>query len=175
MLDIKEYFLLFWIMFLLILVQDADGDMPQSLYPKLVTVPEVGMCCWWRLCCKWSDAGFVLKLDVEMLLLVDAWEVVIRMSPNSNFHQLSVYISSAVSCYRNLHQGFSGFALFNSSSKWTFNVQELLTLRGSVGTGSTWFSLNRCVQVSSSSSLSHFQVWCSRVRTRNDLTSFQEF
>ena len=29
------------------------------------------------------------------------------MSPNSNFHQLSVYISSAVSCYRNLHQGFS--------------------------------------------------------------------
>ena len=30
-------------MFLLILVQDADGDMPQSLYPKLVTVPEVGM------------------------------------------------------------------------------------------------------------------------------------
>ena len=45
MLDIKEYFILFWIMFLLILVQDADGDMPQSLYPKLVTVPEVGMCC----------------------------------------------------------------------------------------------------------------------------------
>ena len=58
------------------------------------------------------------------------------MSPNSNFHQLSVYISSAVSCYRNLHQGFSGFALFNSSLKWTFNVQ-LLTLLGSVGTGST--------------------------------------
>ena len=67
-------------------------------------------------------------------------------------------ISSAVSLYRNLHQGFSGFDLLNFSSKWTSNVQELLTLLGSEGTGSTLFSLNHCVQVSSSSSLSHFQV-----------------
>ena len=44
------------------------------------------------------------------------------------------YISSAVSCYRNPHC-FSGFALFIWSLKWTSNVQELLTLRGSVGTG----------------------------------------
>ena len=138
-----------------------------------VTMPEVGMCCWWRLRCKWSDAGFVLKLDVEMLLLVDAWEVVISMSPNSNFCQLSVYISSAVSCCRNL-QGFSGFALFNLSSKCTFNVQELLTLRGSVRTSSTWFSLNRCVQVSSSSSLSHFQVWCFKSSDLERLDKFSE-
>ena len=173
MLDIKEYFVLDY-------VPADSGSRCRRRYAP-VTIPEVGHCTrsWYVLL-----MAFVLqvircwiwvKLDVEMLLLVDAWEVVIRMSPNSNFHQLSVYISPAVSCYRNLHQGFSGFALFNSSSKWTFNVQELLTLRGSVGTGSTWFSLNRCVQVSSSSSLSHFQVWCSRVRTRNDLTSFQKF
>ena len=142
----------------------ADSGSRCSRRYAPVTMPEVGMCCWWCLCCKWSDARFVLKLDVEMLLLVDAWEVVISMSPNSNFCQLSVYISSAVSCCRNL-QGFSGFALFNLSSKCTFNVQELLTLRGSVRTSSTWFSLNRCVQVSSSSSLSHFQVWCLRVWT----------
>jgi len=171
MLDIKEYFVLF----LLILVQDADGDMPQSLYPKLVTVTRSWYVLLMAFVLQVIRCWIWVKLDVEMLLLVDAWEVVIRMSPNSNFHQLSVYISPAVSCCRILHQGFSGFALFNSSSKWTFNVQELLTLRGSVGTGSTWFSLNRCVQVSSSSSLSHFQVWCSRVQTRNDLTSFQEF
>ena len=44
-----------------------------------------------------------------------------------------------------------------------------------VGTGLTWFSLNRCIQVSSSSSLSHFQVWCWRVRTQSDFTLFQKF
>ena len=43
-----------------------------------------------------------------------------------------------------------------------------------VGTGSTWFSLNCCVQVSSSSSLSHFQVWCPGFQTQNDLTHFQK-
>ena len=45
MLDIKEYFVLFWIMFLLILVQleDADGNMPQSLCPKLVCAVD-GVC-----------------------------------------------------------------------------------------------------------------------------------
>ena len=42
MLDIKEYFILFWIMFLLILV-DKDGDMPQSLCPKLVCAVD-GVC-----------------------------------------------------------------------------------------------------------------------------------
>ena len=65
-----------------------------------------------------------------------------------------------VSCYRNLHQGFSGFALFNSTLKWTFNVQELLTLlahKEECWNGLDMVSLNRCFQVSSSSSLSHFK------------------
>ena len=44
--------------------------------------------------------------------------------------------------------------------------------RSSVGTGSTWFSLNRYFQVSSSSRLSLFQVWCSKI---SDLTSFEKF
>ena len=124
-----------------------------------VTIPEVGHCTrsWYVLLMAFVlqviRCGIWVKLDVEMLLLVDAWEVVIRMSPNSNFHQLSVYISSAVSCYRNLHQGFSGFALFNLSLKWTFNIQELLTLPGNVGMDSTSFSLNCCIHVSSFSFL----------------------
>ena len=85
-----------------------------------------------------------------------------------------------VSCYRNLHQGFSGFALFNSTLKWTFNVQELLTRTLLAHTEECrnrldMISLNRCFQVSSSSSLSHFQVWCSRIQTLSDLTSFQKF
>ena len=39
----------------------------------------------------------------------------------------------------------------------------------------TWFSLNRCVQVWSLPSLSHFQVWCSRFLTQSNLTSFLKF
>ena len=74
----------------------ADSGPRCRLRYVSVTMPEIGMCCLWRLCCKRSDAGFKLKLDVDMLLLVDAQEVVICMSPNSNFHQLSVSISSAV-------------------------------------------------------------------------------
>ena len=147
-------------MFLLILVQDADGDMPQSLYPKLVTVTR----SWYVLL-----MAFVLQVircgicvEVRCRNVIVGWRVRGGHShePKQQFSSaifFIYYILPAVSCYRNLHQGFSGFALFNSSSKWTFNVQELLTLRGSVGTGSTWFSLNRCIQVSSSSSLSHFK------------------
>ena len=71
------------------------------------------------------------------------------MSPNSYFYQLSVYF---ISCLM-----LRGFSLLNLSSKWTSNVQELLTLLKSVGTGSTLFSLKHCIQVSSSSPLSHFQ------------------
>ena len=58
------------------------------------------------------------------------------MSPNSNFHQLLVYFISSLMLQK-FSSSFSGFPLFNSSSKWTSHVQELLTLRGSVGTGST--------------------------------------
>ena len=52
------------------------------------------------------------------------------MGPNSNFHQLSVYISSAVSCYINLHQGFSVFALFNASSDVDFQCSRAVDLAG---------------------------------------------
>ena len=90
MLDIQEY-----IFFFLNYVPADSGPRCRLRYVS-VTMPEIGMCCLWRLCCKRSDAGFKLKLDVDMLLLVDAQEVVICMSPNSNFHQLSVSISSAV-------------------------------------------------------------------------------
>ena len=59
------------------------------------------------------------------------------------------------------------FALFNLSSKWTFNVQDLLTL------GECW---NKFIMIQSQqlSFLSHFQV-CSRLWTWNNLTSFQKF
>ena len=157
-------------MFLLILVQDADRD-------ASVTLPEVGMCCLWRLCCKWSDAGFVLKLDVEMLLLVDSWEVVIGISPNSNFHQLrlSVYISSAVSRYRNLHQGFMGFpcliylwsGLPMLKSCWPCGgVLEQVPFDHSQQLHSSFKPLIISFTFSS------FMFW---VRTQNDLPSFQKF
>ena len=59
------------------------------------------------------------------------------MSPKSNFHRLlENFICQII--HRNLHQGLvgiCGIALFTLPSKWTSNVQELLTLRGDVGTG----------------------------------------
>ena len=79
-------------------------------------------------------------------------------------HAVEIFIKVLVGLTCLIHRQ-SGLPMFKSC--WP--------LRGSVGTGSTCFSLNCCIQVSSSSSLSHFQVWCSRVQTRNDLTSFQKF
>ena len=79
LLDIKELF------YFILTYNPADsGSRCRPRYAS-VTMPEVGMCCLWHLCCKRSNAGFELNLDVKMLLLVDAWEVVIHMSPTAIF------------------------------------------------------------------------------------------
>ena len=57
--------------FVLNYVPADSGSRCRQRYAS-VTMPEDGMCCLWCLCCKRSDTGFELNLDVEMLLLVDA-------------------------------------------------------------------------------------------------------
>ena len=128
-----------------------------------------GVCCYGVCAESKSDAGFELKVRCQNVV-VD-WHV-----RSGHLHEPKQQFSSAVgkfhlqSQHRNFHQGLVGFLVW---SKWTSNVQELLTLCGECWNSFDMIQFQLLCSKFKLITCSHFQVWCSRFRTQNKLTSFQ--
>ena len=161
--------------FVLNYVPADSGSRYRQRYAS-VTMPLVGMCCLWCLCCKRSDVWFELnfrKLDVEMSLLVDIsvggchlhepkqqfWSAVSIFPQPSHATEIFIKVLVGLPC---LIYSWSGLSMFKSS--WPCGGVLQLVWHDSVSTVAFKFQ-----------SLSHFQVWCSRVGTQSYLTPFQKF